>query len=476
MVEYPLILTFMLSAISIFYARRLVEQRRVNPSGLPYPPGPRGLPVLGNLFDINMSKPWLTYTAWRKKYGDIVHLTLLVEDYIVISSVRVAGTLLGQRSSNYSDRLTPTFFGVDFLTVFLGYTKQWKVHRKLFNITLRSDIIIKHRDLYMRKAHELALKLINDSEGPPTNLEEYFISDNISRFSGSVIMAVTYGYEVTSRDGPLVARARKLTNIIMDDAPVERAVLLTAFPLHGQVSFCRELAAEVRDIPFNFVKEQRAAGTASHSMVFDFFENYSEGGIDEEMEHIMRDIAASAFLDVQERAQSEIDALVGKARLPGFEHQTALPYVGAILRETLRWNPGVVLGIPHATTERDTYNVMSRAAANDPDDAACFNPNRYSTPDGKLCPEDAFTNSPSFGFGRRICAGRFFAEGSIWAAVVTMLATLSFTKAQDLNGTEIDVNPEFTGVMVSHPKPFKCRVIRRSTNREKELRMETGSD
>jgi hypothetical protein len=34
-----------------------------------YPPGPRGLPLLGNLFDIPQSSPWETYTRWGKQYG-----------------------------------------------------------------------------------------------------------------------------------------------------------------------------------------------------------------------------------------------------------------------------------------------------------------------------------------------------------------------------------------------------------------------
>lgn len=49
---------------------------------------------------------------------------------------------------------------------------------------------------------------------------------------------------------------------------------------------------------------------------------------------------------VQARGQAEIDALLGPAptRLPRFEDHAVLPYVRAIVREVLRWNPSVPLG------------------------------------------------------------------------------------------------------------------------------------
>lgn len=47
---------------------------------------------------------------------------------------------------------------------------------------------------------------------------------------------------------------------------------------------------------------------------------------------------------VWKRAQAEIDAVVGTDRLPDFGDRPTLPYVDAIIRETLRWRPVVPLG------------------------------------------------------------------------------------------------------------------------------------
>ena len=49
--------------------------------------------------------------------------------------------------------------------------------------------------------------------------------------------------------------------------------------------------------------------------------------------------------EVQKKAQAEIDAVVGRDRMPTFEDQKNLPYVDAIVKEALRWRPVGPLGI-----------------------------------------------------------------------------------------------------------------------------------
>ena len=77
--------------------------------------------------------------------------------------------------------------------------------------------------------------------------------------------------------------------------------------------------------------------------------------------------------DVQAKAQADIDRVVGKDRLPSFDDRPMLPYLDAILRETLRWHPVTPLGllylatipslylmifsgVPHLTSCSDIYN------------------------------------------------------------------------------------------------------------------------
>ena len=59
---------------ALFFSLVLFRQSKKgndgNPSGLPLPPGPKGYPLVGNLFDMPAQKSWVVYDEWRKIYGN----------------------------------------------------------------------------------------------------------------------------------------------------------------------------------------------------------------------------------------------------------------------------------------------------------------------------------------------------------------------------------------------------------------------
>jgi cytochrome P450 len=55
-------------------------------------------------------------------------------------------------------------------------------------------------------------------------------------------------------------------------------------------------------------------------------------------------LAMIIYPDVQSRAQAELDAVVGRERLPEFYDKKHLPYVNAVMSECLRWLPVAPMG------------------------------------------------------------------------------------------------------------------------------------
>ena len=73
----------------------------------------------------------------------------------------------------------------------------------------------------------------------------------------------------------------------------------------------------------------------------------------------MRAVAMLHFPETMRKAQAELDRVIGPDRLPGFEDRDRLPYLQALINETLRWRPIAVLGgTPHAVIADDEYNGM----------------------------------------------------------------------------------------------------------------------
>ena len=65
---YP-VYASLVTILLFFFVKRNVENRQRNPRHLPLPPGPKGYPLIGSLFDVPTEKPWITYNEWAKTYG-----------------------------------------------------------------------------------------------------------------------------------------------------------------------------------------------------------------------------------------------------------------------------------------------------------------------------------------------------------------------------------------------------------------------
>ena len=62
-------------------------------------------------------------------------------------------------------------------------------------------------------------------------------------------------------------------------------------------------------------------------------------------------LAMTLYPEVMVKAQEQIDAVVGRDRVPSFADQERLPYVGAIVKEVLRWRPVGPMGLPRRATQ-----------------------------------------------------------------------------------------------------------------------------
>ncbi|KAJ6477548.1 cytochrome P450 [Mycena sanguinolenta] len=87
-----------------------------------------------------------------------------------------------------------------------------------------------------------------------------------------------------------------------------------------------------------------------------------------------------------------------------------------------------------------------------------FDPDRYQGLDSEM---DKVTDI-GFGFGRRACPGRHFAEGTFFVVVSTVLATCEILPIQDTEGNPVLPHISYTSGTISFPPPFDCDIKCRS--------------
>ncbi|OAX42469.1 cytochrome P450 [Rhizopogon vinicolor AM-OR11-026] len=434
---------------------------------LPLPPGPRRLPLLGNVLQLDTKRPWLTYTAWGKTYGKLVYTRLLGIDMVVLNSETVARELLDKRSAIYSDRpviRTSQLSGLDFSTALLPYAS------------------LSYREMYSQRTNELVANLLNTTIDP---------HEHIHSCLTTLIFTVTYGHTIHRVGDPTIARGYELADIAKRIITPEKAALLAAFPfLEKLPTWCfggdyalfgrsRELCQQLLNEPFNEVKARMAEGTASQSLVADFLSQTH----DDDDEGMMRAAALTGYLAGIETSTSAVYTFILVMTLyPDVQAQARAEINQvAVLREVLRWCPPLPLGVAHATSQDDVYDgffipkgalvvVNQWALSRDEDtypDASRFDPNRHLTAEGKL--KDRTFNHFAFGNGRRICPGRWFAENSVWIAMAAILSVLRIDYARDPDGHRIEIKPEFTTGAEIQPKPFQCSFESVNTTRERQL-------
>ncbi|KAF7372925.1 Steroid 17-alpha-hydroxylase/17,20 lyase [Mycena sanguinolenta] len=184
-------------------------------------------------------------------------------------------------------------------------------------------------------------------------------------------------------------------------------------------------------------------------------------------------------------AQREIDAIVGEDRIPSFKDRSRLPYVEAIVRETLRWRPAGRFGVPHQSTADDVVeykgieyfipkgSILFAVSWAIEHDQEIFEHHDLFQPDRFL--DD--TNNLKAGY-ETMCPGMPFAERSLWINIAMMLWTFNIGKSDEpdpntgLPSRYDDGDSAFHGEFASGPLKFPAVFKPRSTHRAEVARQE----
>ena len=188
-VETLVLTTLIAALISLIHAYQ-VRRRRLasNPKGLPLPPGPRRLPLIGSLLEMPKDFYWITYANWAKKYGDVMYTNVCGQDMIILNSAEAALELLEKRSATYSDRPRlpmldlsvniPLFcmhdipfehlhFRMQYLWQFsvMRYGPIWRLHRRTFHQHFNQNASLKYIHILTDDSRTCLANCLKNPEG-----------------------------------------------------------------------------------------------------------------------------------------------------------------------------------------------------------------------------------------------------------------------------------------------------------------------
>ncbi|OBZ67621.1 O-methylsterigmatocystin oxidoreductase [Grifola frondosa] len=348
-----------LVTLSIMFWRGYLK--RPNHVNLPLPPGPKPLPIIGNISDIPKEYPWLTYREMSDRYGDLVYLGVLGQSIIIAGSSKVAIDLFEKRSSMYSDRVRSIMFvltGWEWNLGFMPYGKLWRRTRRTFHQHFNQVAIPKYRGVQLRESRRFLYHLL-------TSPDNAF---------GATMLKMVYGIELAEDDTEYTATTESaLEGVIEGLVPgrfwVEFFPFLRHIPswvpgagFQKKLATWRADAHAMRDVPYAIAKHAHNEGIASPSIARELFEKHSrlEGDSAVREDGVAKNAVGVAYAGgADTKAQAELDAVVGPDRLPDFSDRDALPYVNAIALECFRWQPVLPLGVPHCSMADDVYNGYS---------------------------------------------------------------------------------------------------------------------
>ncbi|KAF5348469.1 hypothetical protein D9756_009678 [Leucocoprinus leucothites] len=472
---------------------------------LPLPPGPSRWPLVGNTFSIPLVHPHHFYKHLGERLGSkMIYLEAMGQSILVINDIEIAQELLGRRSALYSSR--PHFRMItevaDFNHIFalMPYGDDWRVRRRIFqqHFSERNLPRIQEREVEFVRKGLLPNILTSPNE----------FHDHIRHCIGGLSTSMTYGLPAKRRNDPLMHFAEK-TFTTVNHALAPGNFFVNIFgPLKYLPSWMpgagfKKVAKEIRerltrlmDDPYQEALQRIDDGTAVMSFVSESLDRCRDQPDFELQAQYTKQTAVQVFgaffettvavvmtfiltmlknPEIQRRAQYELDMVIGPDRLPEFSDIPQLPYLSAVIREVLRWNPIGPLGVPHRTSDEDVFmgyyipkgcTVMANAYAMLHDeevfsDPSEFKPERFLK-NGVL--RDDIPNPETiatFGFGRRVCPGAHIALSTLYISAASILCLFDIQPALDANGKIIDVVPEFTASITSEPLSFKCKLTPR---------------
>lgn len=415
------------------------------------PPGPLAVPIFGNWLQVGDDLNHRNLGDLAKKYGEILLLKMGQRNLVVVSSPELAKEVLHTQGVEFGSRTRNVVF--DIFTgkgqdmVFTVYGEHWRKMRRIMTVPFFTNKVVQQYRFAWED--ELGRAVDDIKKRPEASTAGIVIRRRLQLVMYNIMYRMMFDRRFESEDDPLFLRLKALNG--------ERSRLAQSFEynygdfipvlrpfLRGYLKICKEVKQK-RLLLFKdyFIDERKKLASTGGSKVTGekcaidhIFEAQDKGEINaDNVLYIVENINVAAIEttlwsmewgiaeivnhpEIQQKIRAELDAVIGRGVPLTEPDTTKLPYLQAVVKETLRLHMAIPLLVPHMNLHQAKlggYDIPAESKilvnawflANNPewwDKAEEFIPERFLGEEKIEASGNDFRFLP-FGVGRRSCPG-----------------------------------------------------------------------
>lgn len=472
---FPLLVIIFLTLVFL-----LLTKHRKNNEPFHPPPGPKGIPFIGNLHQFNALKPHVYLSELAKTYGPILSLRFGRIPVVVVQSAKLAKEVLHTQDLNFSNR--PQFVGSQKLSyngldiAFSQYNEYFREVKKISVVHLLNS---KRVESFTPISQEEVLRMIKTISLLSSASKIVDLSELLTAYSSSNICRIAFGKRYEEAEG-----SRSSFRTLLNDV---QAMLIASFyadffPLGGFLdrlngnssrlektfkdldAFYEEIISDhldpnrtkseqedIIDVLLHLRKERSFELTLDHIKAL--LMNIFLGGTDTSSVMVvwaMTELVKNPH--TMKKVQEEIRNVV---RTKGFVEKYDLPkfkYFKAVVKETFRLHPAAPLLVAHEAVKRTTidgYDILPKTLVYINVWAIGRDTKLWKDPE-KFMPERFFETSIDFkgndfellpfGAGRRMCPGLNLGIVNMELALANLLYSFDWEIPDGLTMEDIDTD------------------------------------
>ncbi|XP_057678890.1 cytochrome P450 2K1-like isoform X1 [Corythoichthys intestinalis] len=499
--SFPLSASSLLASVLLLLAAYVAcrsASSRPNLRRASEPPGPRPLPLLGNLLQLNLRAPHRTLLKMSKKYGPVFTFHMGPKKVVVLAGYQTVKEALVQHAEEFGER--EPFNTVKEAKLEHGVVwnngDSWKEMRR-FTLSNLKDFGMGKKaceDKIIEESQHL-LEVFRNFRG-----EAFDTQQAVNYAVSNIICSLVFGSRFQYDDPAFRAMVwRTGRGIQIVSGPTLQ--LYNMYPWLGKwISWAREelrqmgmanrkqateLIRSLKDtldprssrgfVDAFLIRQQQLedSGDVGHyhdpNLLMTVSNLFAAGTETTSTTLRWALLFMAKYPHIQEKVQQELKRVIGDRQVQA-EDRKNLPFTNAVIHETQRVADIVPMSLPHRTSRDVTFRgffiqkwttVYPLLTSVHQDESqwekpASFHPQHFLDRDGKFIKPDAFM---PFSAGRRACPGESLTRMELFIFFVTLLQHFRFRPPAGMAEDRLDLTP-CVGLTPA-PVPHRLRAISR---------------